>query len=400
MLLSKGSTWNESQVYRDAVTLRNVRQVTTDGFYNQTANYHTKSGFTADGEQLVLATARDGYSTLLRCHIASGDLTTLLEPLAGTGGYAEAARGNYDFDGGGVDSNFCVAPHSGWVVYSVGRAVRTVHLMTLEERMLIADVGDGWLPGRPSISPDETTVITPVIPVHPEIRAGRTPTMDYKAYFGKHGGAALRILAVPLSGGADSILYEETGIVSGHATFCPTDGDLILFDRDRQDKRSRTAEGEPNRMWTLRLSTGERREMLPRDASRWQSHSVWSHDGTHIYYQGLAAGGGEYIGVMTRAGEVVQEYHFPDAIIHQGHVSAMPGRPAIILDGHLTTDMLLWLYYDSVQPRIEIIARHSNQHKSLPGQLAHVHPQATPDGRYISFNVAREGRADVYLVEV
>jgi hypothetical protein len=374
--------------------------MTTHGLYNQTANYHTKSGFTADGEWLVLATARDGASTLLRCHIPTGDLTALIEPLTGTGGYAEASRGNYDFDGGGVDSNFCVAPRSGWVVYSIGRSLRAVHVMTLEERTLIADVGEGWLPGRPSISPDETTVITPVIPVHPEIRAGGKPTMDYKAYFGKHGGAHLRMLAVPLAGGACITVYEEAGVVSGHATYSPTDGDLILFDRDRQDKRSRTAEGEPNRMWTLRLSTGERREMLPRDASRWQSHSVWSHDGAHIYYQGLAAGSGEYIGVMTCHGEVVQEYHFPDAVTHQGHVSAMPGREAIILDGHLTHDLLLWLYYDTEQPRIEIIARHGTQHGSLPGQLAHVHPQATADGRYISFNAARDGRADVYVVEV
>jgi Tol biopolymer transport system component len=400
MQLSKGSTWNESRAYRDAVTLRKIRQVTTTGLYNQTSNYHTKSGFTADGEYLVLATAREGDSTLLRCHIPTGDLTALITPLTGTGGYSEVSRGNYSFDGRGVDSNFCVAQRSGWVVYSVGRALRAVHLMTLEERTLIADVGVGWLSGRPSISPDESTVIIPVIPVHPEIRAGGKPTMDYKAYFGKYGGAHLRLLAVPLAGGDCTTVYEEVGIVSGHATFCPTDGNLILFDRDRQDKRSRTAEGEPNRMWTLRLSTGEQREMLPRNASRWQSHSVWSHDGAHIYYQGLAVGGGEYIGAMTPDGTVVREYHFAEAVTHQGHVSAMPFRNAILLDGHLTHDLLLWLYYDSEQPRLEVIARHGSQLGTLPGQLAHVHPQATPDGRFISFNAAHDGRADVYVVEV
>jgi hypothetical protein len=400
MNVHKGSTWNESSVYHDAVTLRRVCQVTTSGLYSQTANYHTGSGFTADSQHLVLATAREGTSTLLRCHIPTGDLTVLIDPLAGTGGYAEVSRGNYDFDGGGVDSNFCVAPSSGWVVYGVGRAVRAVQVMTLEERTLIADVGEGWLPGRPSISPDESTALIPVIPVHPEIRAGNKSTMDYKEYFGKYGGAHLRLLAMPLAGGDCATVYEEMGVVSGHATYCPADGDLILLDRDRQDKRSRTAEGEPNRLWTLRLSNGDLRAMIPRDRSRWQSHSTWSHDGAYIYYQGLAADGGEYIGVMTREGEVVQEYHFPDAVIHQGHVSAMPGRPAIILDGHLTTDLLLWLYTDSAQPRIEIIARHGTQHRSLPGQLAHVHPQAAPDGRTISFNAAREGRADVYLVEV
>lgn len=32
----KGETWNKSDVYRDALTLREVRRVTTTGVYNQT----------------------------------------------------------------------------------------------------------------------------------------------------------------------------------------------------------------------------------------------------------------------------------------------------------------------------------------------------------------------------
>lgn len=396
----KGSTWNEARTYRDAVTLRTVRQVTTQGFYNQTSNYHTLSGFTLDGEWLVLSSARENQSLLLRCHTKTGDLTALIEPLGSIGGYAEVYRGSYKLGGWGVDGALCIAPRSQWVTYIVGRSLRAVQLQTLEERTLIADIGAEWVMGRPSVSPDETHVLLPVIPAHPDVLAGRDISLPYKDYFARHGGLKMRLVSVPLAGGAYRVVYQADDVACGHATFCPADSDLVLFDQDRVAKKSREAVGEPNRLWTLRLTTGELREMCPRDASRWQSHSVWSSSGEWVYYQGPSAAGGEYIGVMTPDGEIVQEYHFPDAVTHQGHVAAMAQRPAIILDGHLTTDLLLWLDHTNSQPRVEVIARHSSQWGSLPGQLAHPHPQCDPTGRYISFNAAHDGRADVFVVEI
>ena len=62
----KGETWNESQVYRDSWTLRQVRQVTTRGLYNQTPTYETPNGFTTDGEFLIFASGREGYSAVFR----------------------------------------------------------------------------------------------------------------------------------------------------------------------------------------------------------------------------------------------------------------------------------------------------------------------------------------------
>jgi len=83
----KGETWNESEVYRDAWTLREVRCVTTQGLYNQTPTYHTNTAFTADGEFLVFGTGRAGQSYLCACHVPTGDITQLIDPVDGLGNY-------------------------------------------------------------------------------------------------------------------------------------------------------------------------------------------------------------------------------------------------------------------------------------------------------------------------
>ena len=67
--MNKGQTWNESETYRDACTLRPVRRLTRTGLYNQTPTYHTNTAFTSDGEFLVFASARHGGSALFKAHL-------------------------------------------------------------------------------------------------------------------------------------------------------------------------------------------------------------------------------------------------------------------------------------------------------------------------------------------
>src|SRR5690606_20768214 len=98
-------------------------------------------------------------------------------------------------------------------------------------------------------------------------------------------------------------------------------------------------------------------------------------------------------------GDPYREYPFHGAP-HYGHVAAMAGRPAVILDGNLSTDMLLWLYYDREEPRVEVIARHGTEWGTLPGQYPHPHPHSDPTGRWISFNAASRGRSDIFVIRV
>ena len=75
-------------------------------------------------------------------------------------------------------------------------------------------------------------------------------------------------------------------------------------------------------------------------------------------------------------------------------------RPAIILDGNVTRDKLVWLYYDSDEPRFETICTHGTELNSIPGQASHAHPSTDKAGNCIAFNVAKDKRTDVWVVEI
>lgn len=400
MIHQKGQTWNESETYLDPLTLKRVRKVTRVGLYNQTPTYHTGTGWTADGEFMVFASARNGGSALFRCHVPSGDITQLTETFDGAGCLDELHKsgGTCTGNGYGVTMLNCIAPHSHWAVYVQGRSLRAVHLDTLEERLLIANYGDAFIAGMPSIDPEESYVLQPVMSAHPELNAGLPPTKSYIPHF-EVTGPEVHLLKVPLAGGAVSEVYTEKGIGCAHCPHNPLDGNLVLLDRDLPPRLWAGSDGTTNRIWALHLDSQQLTELPNQDRLKFQVHSVWTWDGSAVAYHGKSALGGHYIGVVSKAGETIREYKFTKAE-HYGHISAMANRPAVILDGNLTNDMLLLLYYDRETPRIEMIAKHATVWGGLPWQYSHPHPQSDPTGRYISFNAVQGGRSDVYIVEV
>lgn len=399
-MAKKGETWNESETYRDAWTLRQVRRITTSGLYNETPTYHTNVCFSADGEFLIFGSAREGKSAIFRAHVATGDITQLIDAVDGVGGYGAVnkASGAEVGNGLGITGTMCIAPRSRWAVFMAGRALRAVHIETLEERVLIEDIGPEWVPGVPSIDPGEEHVLVALMCAHPEVLQGQRPRKPYMAHF-PNDEMKLRILQVPLGGGEVTTVYSEDGCSSAHTPHSPVDPDLVLIDRDFPPRYWGGSDGRTNRIWTLRPSTGELTELPSQDDACFQVHSVWTWDGELVLYHGRSAKSGYYIGAIKPNGETYREYGFYGAP-HYGHVSAMAGRPAIILDGNLSTDMLLWLYYDQAQPRVEVIARHGTDWGALPGQYSHPHPHSDPTGTWISFNAAHRGRSDVFVVRV
>jgi hypothetical protein len=282
-------------------------------------------------------------------------------------------------------------------VFPVGRSIRRVHLDTLEEVVLLEDFGADWIDGVMSIDPRETHALLPLMPAHPEIRSGQEPTKGYLETFAE-GGMRTRYLEIPLDGGRCRVAFEDEGVGCAHCPHCPTDDDLILIDRDRAPKFWWGGDnGASTRCWTLRLSTGELTELRPRNPQRFQVHAGWTWNGEHVVYHGKRHDGGYYIGMVHRSGTVVREFEFPEATWY-GHVSAAPDRPAVILDGNVTEDQLCWLYVDRETPRIEPIATHGTEWRSVPGQYSHPHPQADPTGRWIAYHVAKDKRTDVYMV--
>ncbi len=400
-LTRKADTWNESAVAPDPVTGRPVRRLTAMG-YNEKPTYHTNTAFTADGEYLVFVSGRGGQSAVMKAHLPSGDLTQLTAPVQGLGGRWELHKcGPSRFcDGHGLNgTTLCVALRTRQALFFHGRSLRAVHLDTLAERTLLPDIGEDWIEGAISIDPAETHALVALMPAHPEGAAGTTPPHDYLSCFAK-GGMTTRYMQVPLNGGPAAMVFEDRGVGCAHCPHCPTDANLVLIDRDLPPKFwCGGDDGRTNRCWILNLRTSQLTPIIPRNAQRFQVHACWSFDGQHVFYHGWCAEGGWYVGVADRQGRIVREHDFPEAVGY-GHVSADPKRQAIILDGNVTTDMLMWLYWDSDTPRLEPVCRHATEWDSLSGQLHDPHPAADPTGRWIAFNAAHAGRSDLYAVEV
>ena len=399
----KGDRWNESEIYTDPATLGRVRRLTCRGIYNQTPNYHTGTGFTEDGHFLIFASARGGRSALCKADTASGEITQLTRGFEGMGCLDELHKMNGACIGNGLGVTMlaCMAPHRREAVFVQGRSIRSVHLDSLEARVLWEDFGETWICGMPSVDPKETHVMVPLMPAHPEILAnpGAPPERSYLDWHGGEGTVELRLIEIPLAGGHPREVYAEKGVGCAHCPHNPVDGNLVLLDRDRPPKLwCGGDEGHTSRVWVLSLKDGKLTEIRPRNAQRFQVHAAWSWDGKAVLYHGTAAGGGTYIGAATPDGRILNEYVFPEAV-HYGHVSALAGRSAVLLDGNLTPDMLMALEYDRDPPRLELLARHGSDKNAMPWQYAHVHAQSDPTGHWISFHRGREGRSDVFLLE-
>lgn len=389
MQTRKGDTWNESELFRDTWTLRRIRRITSAGSYNQTPTYHTGTAWTSQGEFLIFASGRQGKSAVFCCETATGDITQLTDWVDGM--QVNSRRG---ISGG----RMAVAPTKHWVAYPREGTLQAVHLETLEERTLIADIGP-WDIGSASIDPDEAYVMVPADFIPEPLRTPKPFTTEAAEHFTAPGGARRRLLRVPLEGGEVEVVHEDKDCRGPHLQINPQDPDLVLVDRDYPPNFWFGSDGETTRAWAFRLSTGAYTELPSRDGGPFQVHSVWTWDGEAVLYHTTGQDRTYHIGVVAKGGHTLWE-HTSEAWTAYGHVSAMAGRPAIILDGNVSNDLLVWMDYDRELPQIEVIARHGTNWGGHEGQYPHPHPQSDPTGRYISFNAAERGRSDVFIVEV
>lgn len=386
----KGRIWNESEAYQDPVTLRSVRRITTAGILNTVPSYHTNQAFSENGDEVLFITVRDGKSLLCKADLLTGDITCLIHPVQGAGGLNELGRFG---DGRGIPIGAVLAPKSRWAYYVVERQIRAVHIDTLEERAIVEDIsGDSFIESL-AISSDEKNLIYSVNTLRPE----------------KEEHLAYRIMLRRLDGD-EEVLLEEKGISAGHLMFNPVDPDLFLLNRDKGPSCMHRIDGH-SRTWICRLSDRSLTEVKTVEKQNFQTHTAWTWDGKGIVYHGMIDNSdwknnvndaGWYIGIAGLDGIPVREYSFPGARYY-GHVSAMAGKNAAILDGNLMEGVLMWLYFEEELPRIEIIARHDSDFTTMPSQYAHPHAISDPRGRRIVYNSARRvifsgARSDIYAV--
>ena len=398
--------WNESERFSDPLTGRAVRRLSSLGSINQTPTYHTNSGFTADGRYSVFASVRHGQTWVIAAQVETGDLRALWRA-PGIGDRSYIHRGmsltGPQVDGRGLCGNrICMAPRSGVAVLAVEQQILAVDVHTCEQTVLLESCGERWIFGAPCVSPDERYVAVALSSAHPEM-SGNTHTLSPERGYREYSHR-LRLIRVPLDGsGPSEVLYEHPQPAqSAHCAFCPTDGNLLYFDLDLPPGYWAGGDGQTPRVWLLDIGTGAIRPLRETYPGPFQVHQAWLWDGSGLCYHGAAAGGGEYFGVAHADGRLRWERVFEQATFY-GHNTPDARRNALIIDGSFTRDKLQWLHCDAsstTDPVLEPICLHSTEWDSLPGQYSHPHPLTDASGRWVSFTSAREGRSDVYVVDV
>jgi len=398
----KGDTWNESETYRDPVTLRSVRRVTTAGAYNYHPAYHTHTAWTGDGKRCVFITGRSGRTAVMGCDAASGDITQLTEWHDGwaVGKPPGVARGFV----GGI-GHACLDRGTGWVYYTAGTGLNAVHVESLEERMLVEDSGE-YAYGMPTVSADGRWVAVPsnIIPREfADMDRDRPLTgAMVREIYARPGNSRMQLVRIPTAGDdAPEVVYDEPGCRGNHLQYSPVDPDLLHTDRDFAPGFWSGSDGVRNRVWLYRIGTRELVEQPSPSGRTFQVHSVWNCEGTEVLYHCPGGPGRGYvIGANDLEGNNIAEFTH-DSWTYYGHVSAVAGRKAIMIDGNITDDLIMWIHYDDpARMRLEVICRHGTDWGGHEGQFPHPHPQCSPEGRWIVYNVAFKGRSDVVVVEV
>ncbi len=140
------------------------------------------------------------------------------------------------------------------------RTVRVVEVDSLEEETVASDFDQAG----PVDADEEYFLFTETGP------AGEaSPNEPYERPY--------RFIRYSLSDGTKEVVHEGIGI-AGHVQPSPTDPDLVLLDRNTP-LYDYPMFGVTNRIWLLRISTGELIELAPRNDNHAEWHATWRWDG-------------------------------------------------------------------------------------------------------------------------
>jgi len=404
LLLQKGAVFNEMIESYDGATGRLTRRLTVAGEYNHAPTYHYNTAFTQDSRHLVFTTARAGKSAIVSANLETGDIR-VLAVADGIGAYYCGTNwGPYSagsLGGGFCGNHICLAPASNWIVAVIGKRFMAVHHDTLEERVLIDDIGKEYVYGGPGCTSDGKAGVVTYAPEHPDVVAGRWPIKrDYwQALIEEYGGRPTVFVQADIESGEVQEVFREERAGCNHVQPNPVNPDIWLIDRDwptTEEKRNIA------RVWVLNVRTKELTEIRPLNEYRFATHSTWNRTGERIYYHGPAKEGGQFVGVADISGRVLWEKVFRGGSV--GHVSAHTQHEAILTDGLCSTNLISVMYYEEADaagaPRIEILGSHNTDWQCMHWQYTHPHCQMSPDGKWVYYNRGSRGRSDVYVVKV
>jgi len=295
-----------------------------------------------------------------------------------------------------------------YVQHITGATVlKAVHTDSLQERTLSEGIA-GYAFGQPTVSGDSRWVALPsnIIPAQ---MAGIDPYMplpvdQVREIFASGGGSRMQLVRFPTQNDpVPEVVYDEADCRGNHLQYSPVDANILHTDRDFAPGFWGGSDQVRNRVWLWHIDEQRLVEQPSPSKRTFQVHSVWTFDGQGVLYHcppNRVDRRGYVIGINDLEGNNIAEYG-SSAWTHYGHVGAVPGRKAIMLDGNITDDLILWLYHDNPSaPRIEVVCRHDTDWSGHEWQFPHPHPQCAPTGDRIIYNAAHRGRSDVFIVEL
>lgn len=393
--LAPGASWDESITYTDPLSGLTVRQLTTEGLYNQGPTVHPLTAFAGGAETVIFATVRQGRSAVMSgdlrtgritAHFLSGELPT----------YDEVNPSNWTksrirYEG----INLAASPHHRKVALI---AAGTLFLIDLDTHQATAIVKPESDPNRwmttPVFAADGKSLAFPagVKGIAPN-DFSRNPITYFHCTF---DGKLTKLYFHP---------WGQTHIFPN-----PVDPDLWIIKCGRPAFRSPEREPvlrQPD-CFILNSRTGKLTPLLPRNDYKNITHLAWNHRGDRIVYHGSAAGGGGFMGAMQNDGKtILWEHIFPEWNHRRNglnHIAADTVDDLIFDDGMAVPGQCSLIDYRNAgkdgKPRIYPVARWSNQWNALRGQLPHPHPAVSPDGRYLVFYGCRDSRVHLYAVDL
>lgn len=393
--LAPGASWNESISYRDPLSGLTVRQLTTEGLYNQGPTVHPLTAFAGGSETVIFATVRQGRSAVMSGDLRSGRITAHF--LCGKlPTYDEINPRNWPKSRARYEGiNLAASPHHRKVaLISAG----TLHLIDLDTHQATAIV-------KPESDPSRW-MTTPVF-------AADGKSLAFPA--GVKGIAPNDFSRNPITyfhctpdGKLTKLYFHPWG--QTHIFPNPVDPDLWIIKCGRPAFRSPEREPvlrQPD-CFILNSRTGKLTPLLPRNGYKNITHLAWNHRGDRIVYHGSAAGGGGFMGAMCNDGKTVLWEHLFPQWSHRrnglNHIAADTVDDLIFDDGMAVPGQLSLIDYRNAgqegKPRILPVARWRNQWNVLPGQLTHPHPAVSPDGRTLVFYGCRDSRVHLYAVDL
>ena len=329
------------------------------------APYMYRRGFSHDERYVIYSSNRTGVWEVFRVEIETGETAQLTQNVG------------YDIEHVALTMN----PSGREAFLIAGTTIRAVDVQTGAERVVLnyAHLTGGKLAHSFSLTEDGKRLL-----IHyPRKGDGRT-------------AIALGSAMGTESNGEEIYVFDENTQRITHTLFCPTDSDILTYNRqpDRQNELNAPPEVRA-RCWKLNLRTGEDVPFLIMPPGFRATHEYWSPDGKRLFFHrkhvpnwvpasigSLPASGGE------------PTIHFETDKIKLGHSSLNAAMTHLVSDSQEPKQNPLLL--------IDLATTHAETlcwpNASGAGHPNHIHPSFSPSGRYVLYTSDASGWAQVFLV--